>query len=105
MRVIFALGFRPFFLLAGWLAILLMAFWVPVFVGWVPFDTYYGQIGWHSHETIFGYTMAVIAGFLLTAVRTGRMHRRYPDYLWREWARCGSLPGSCRFLSLFFRAG
>ena len=69
MRVIFALGFRPFFLLAGWLAILLMAFWVPVFVGGVPFDTYYGQIGWHSHEMIFGYTIAVIAGFLLTAVR------------------------------------
>jgi uncharacterized protein involved in response to NO len=69
MRVIFALGFRPFFLLAGWLAILLMAFWVPMFVGGVPFDTYYGEIGWHSHETIFGYTIAVIAGFLLTAVR------------------------------------
>jgi uncharacterized protein involved in response to NO len=69
MRVIFALGFRPFFLLAGWLAILLMAFWVPVFVGGVPFGTYYGQIGWHSHEMIFGYTIAVIAGFLLTAVR------------------------------------
>jgi uncharacterized protein involved in response to NO len=69
MRVVFALGFRPFFLLAGWLAILLMAFWVSVFVGWVSFDTYYGQIGWHSHEMIFGYTVAVIAGFLLTAVR------------------------------------
>lgn len=69
MQVIFALGFRPFFLLAGWLAILLMAFWVPVFVGGVSFDTYYGQIGWHSHEMIFGYTVAVIAGFLLTAVR------------------------------------
>ena len=69
MQVIFALGFRPFFLLAGWLAILLMAFWVPVFVGGVPFGTYYGQIGWHSHEMIFGYTIAVIAGFLLTAVR------------------------------------
>jgi uncharacterized protein involved in response to NO len=69
MRVIFALGFRPFFLLAGWLAILLMAFWVPVFVGGVSFDTYYGQIGWHSHEMIFGYAIAVIAGFLLTAVR------------------------------------
>jgi len=69
MRVIFALGFRPFFLLAGWLAILLMAFWVPVFVGGVASDIYYAQIDWHSHEMIFGYTVAVIAGFLLTAVR------------------------------------
>ena len=69
MQVIFALGFRPFFLLAGWLAILLMAFWVPVFVGGVASDIYYAQIDWHSHEMIFGYTVAVIAGFLLTAVR------------------------------------
>jgi len=69
MRVIFALGFRPFFLLAGWLAILLMAFWVPVFFGGVAADIYYAQIDWHSHEMIFGYTVAVIAGFLLTAVR------------------------------------
>ena len=69
MRVIFALGFRPFFLLAGWLAILLMAFWVPVFVGGVASDIYYAQIDWHSHEMIFGYTVAVIAGFLLTAAR------------------------------------
>ena len=69
MQVIFALGFRPFFLLAGWLAILLMAFWVPVFVGGVASDIYYAQIDWHSHEMIFGYAIAVIAGFLLTAVR------------------------------------
>ena len=69
MQVIFALGFRPFFLLAGWLAILLMAFWVPVFVRGVASDIYYAQIDWHSHEMIFGYTVAVIAGFLLTAVR------------------------------------
>src|SRR6476646_446049 len=69
MQVIFALGFRPFFLLVGRLAILLMAFWVPVFVGGVASDIYYAQIDWHSHEMIFGYTVAVIAGFLLTAVR------------------------------------
>ena len=74
MQVLFALGFRPFFLLSGIFAILLMALWVPVFVGGASFDTYYGQIAWHSHEMIFGYTVAVIAGFLLTAVRnwTGR---------------------------------
>lgn len=69
MPVFFALGFRPFFLLAGILAIFLIAVWVPIFVGGFAFDTYYGQIGWHSHEMIFGYAIAVIAGFLLTAVR------------------------------------
>jgi uncharacterized protein involved in response to NO len=69
MPVFFALGFRPFFLLAGFLAIFLMAIWVPAFVGGIIFNPYYGQIGWHSHEMIFGYAVAVIAGFLLTAVR------------------------------------
>jgi uncharacterized protein involved in response to NO len=74
MPVIFALGFRPFFLLAAFFAIFLMAVWVPAFVGGFAFDTYYGQIGWHSHEMIFGYAGGVIAGFLLTAARnwTGR---------------------------------
>jgi uncharacterized protein involved in response to NO len=69
MLTLFALGFRPFFLLSGLFAILSIALWVPTFAGWLPLDSYYGQIGWHSHEMIFGYTAAVIAGFLLTAVR------------------------------------
>jgi uncharacterized protein involved in response to NO len=69
MPVLFALGFRPFFLLSGIFAILLIAVWVPAFIGGMAFSTYYGGIEWHSHEMIFGYTLAVIAGFLLTAVR------------------------------------
>ena len=69
MPVLFALGFRPFFLFSGLFAVLSIALWVPTFVGWLPLDSYYGQIGWHSHEMIFGYTTAVVAGFLLTAVR------------------------------------
>ena len=28
---------------------------------------YYGALGWHGHEMLFGYAMAVIGGFLLTA--------------------------------------
>src|SRR5262245_2262929 len=69
MSVFLALGFRPFFLLAGFSAVILMATWVVAFVGGIAFATYYGQIDWHSHEMIFGYTVAVVAGFLLTAVR------------------------------------
>lgn len=69
MQVFFALGFRPFFLLSGIFTIFSMAVWVPAFIGGFAFSTYYGQVEWHSHEMIFGYTGAVIAGFLLTAVR------------------------------------
>jgi uncharacterized protein involved in response to NO len=74
MPTLFALGFRPFFLLSGVFAIFLIAVWVPVFAAGMAFGGYYGQIQWHSHEMIFGYTIGVIAGFLLTAVRnwTGR---------------------------------
>jgi len=67
--VLFALGFRPFFLVAAIFSVVLMAQWVLMFVGNRGFPNYYGAIGWHSHEMIFGYTVAVIAGFLLTAVR------------------------------------
>ncbi len=67
--VLFALGFRPFFLLAGLFAVFLIALWAPAFVENYHLVTYYGTIGWHSHEMIFGYTIAVVSGFLLTAVR------------------------------------
>ena len=74
MLVVFSLGFRPFFLLSAVFAVILMALWIPAFIGGRALSIYYGQIGWHSHEMIFGYTVGVIAGFLLTAVRnwTGR---------------------------------
>jgi uncharacterized protein involved in response to NO len=64
-----ALGFRPFFLMAGIGAVGLMAAWLGTWGSGPGFDGYYGPLGWHSHEMLFGYTTAVIAGFLLTAVR------------------------------------
>jgi uncharacterized protein involved in response to NO len=72
--VLFALGFRPFFLLALAAAVLLIAPWTLAYRGTFAFDTYYAALPWHAHEMIFGYATAVVAGFLLTAVRnwTGR---------------------------------
>ncbi len=65
-----ALGFRPFFSLAGLSAILLMMGWLAIWSGGITHHMlYYGVIGWHSHEMLFGYAAAIIAGFLLTAVR------------------------------------
>lgn len=69
-NAILALGFRPFFLLAGLSAVVLIALWMLVWMGRLPAaGAYYGTLGWHSHEMLFGYAAAVIAGFLLTAVR------------------------------------
>ena len=64
-----ALGFRPFFILAATAGILLLTLWILIWTGTLPGEYYYGTVGWHSHEMLFGYTPAVIAGFLLTAVR------------------------------------
>lgn len=61
-------GYRPFFLLAGFNAWASMAPWLYMLSGRpVPFQ------GWplqalHAHEMIYGTVVAVIAGFLLTAV-------------------------------------
>jgi len=65
---LFSIGFRPFFLLASLFALVSMGWWSMIFGGGTSAEKYYGGVLWHSHEMIFGYTGAVIAGFLLTAV-------------------------------------
>jgi len=67
--VLFALGFRPLFLLAGWSAVVLIGVWLLLFTREPALNSYYGTHLWHAHELTFGYTAAVIGGFLLTAVR------------------------------------
>ncbi len=71
---LFALGFRTFFLLAGLSALLLISLWNSIYDGRLHIDLYFPKVYWHAHEMLLGYTTAVIAGFLLTAVRnwTGR---------------------------------
>ena len=65
------LGFRPFFLLAGISAIVLILSWLYLFNAGAGV-TLYGAISWHAHEMLFGFAVAVIAGFLLTAVSRPR---------------------------------
>jgi uncharacterized protein involved in response to NO len=69
-----AKGFRPFFLLAGGFASLVIVLWLLALAGNARFDGYLGPMYWHAHEMVFGFTVAVIAGFLLTATGnwTGR---------------------------------
>jgi len=66
---LYALGFRPFFLFAGVSAVVLMAYWLHVFASGQIVSNDIAPVYWHSHEMIFAYTAAVIAGFLLTAVK------------------------------------
>ena len=62
------LGFRPFYLLASTFAALSVVLWVCQYAGYLP-ATYVRTPAWHGHEMLYGYTMAVVSGFLLTAVR------------------------------------
>lgn len=64
---LFALGFRPFFLLAAISAPTLITLWLLKLFGMVTLSNYYSSTTWHAHEMLFGYSVAVIAGFLLTA--------------------------------------
>jgi uncharacterized protein involved in response to NO len=66
---VLALGFRPFFLAAGIAAILSVLVWLAMLTGHFPQPGYLAGPAWHAHEMLFGYLAAVIAGFLLTAVR------------------------------------
>ncbi len=62
-----AKGFRPFFLLAGAFAASVLPLWLLALAGVVRPDAYLDATYWHAHEMVFGFTTAVIAGFLLTA--------------------------------------
>ena len=66
---LFAMGFRAFFALAGLSALALIALWNSLANGSLHVDHYYPGSVWHAHEMLLGYSAAVIAGFLLTAVR------------------------------------
>jgi uncharacterized protein involved in response to NO len=64
-----ATGFRPFFLLAALYAVIGVPFWVATLAGVPPWRAPQNPLDWHAHEMVFGYTGAVFAGFLLTAIR------------------------------------
>jgi len=63
-----SIGFRPFYLLASVFAAMSVPLWAAQVSGWLPAPYLRGPM-WHGHEMLFGYTLAVVAGFLLTAVR------------------------------------
>jgi len=62
------LGFRPFYLLASLFAALSVPLWALQFAGWLG-HPYLAGPTWHAHEMLFGFTLAVIVGFLFTAGR------------------------------------
>ncbi len=103
------LGFRPFFLAAGIFAIVSMAIWMASYANPVAFQ-FSGLTPnlWHAHEMMFGYTMAVVAGFLLTAIKnwTGLevLRGKALAVLFSLWLLARLLPLSGLNLPLVFTA-
>ena len=74
LRTFLSYGFRPFFLAAaGWSAIAI-ALWIAMLSAGLRLPTRFDPLSWHIHEMLFGFVLAAVAGFLLTAIPnwTGR---------------------------------
>lgn len=64
-----SVGFRPFFLGAGVFAVVSIGLWSMVYLFQFKMTTApLSVFQWHAHEMVYGYALAVVAGFLLTAV-------------------------------------
>ena len=67
-------GFRPFFLFAGLFGFLAVPLWVGWVAGFGTLPAGLDALAWHRHEMLFGFAVAAVSGFILTAVPnwTGR---------------------------------
>ena len=79
------LGFRPFYLGAAAFACLAAPLWVALFFGDLTLGVGVAPLLWHAHEMLFGFAVAVIVGFLMTAGKAcpcalnHAMQRRHPS--------------------------
>ena len=63
------LGFRPFYIAGTLLAALAVPVWLALFFGQLSWAPNAPALLWHAHEMLFGFGVAIIVGFLLTAAR------------------------------------
>ncbi|MEZ5758903.1 MAG: NnrS family protein [Emcibacteraceae bacterium] len=62
-------GFRPFFFLGAAYSVINIFIWAFIYSGKIsPPSFYFDPVSWHSHEMIYGFVLAIVSGFLLTAV-------------------------------------
>ncbi len=63
-------AFRPFFLLNGLFAIVVVSIWLMALHGTNLAPVAATMLYWHGHEMVVGFGMAAMAGFIMTAVAT-----------------------------------
>jgi uncharacterized protein involved in response to NO len=61
-------GFRPFFFAAGLWSAAALALWIGMLTTGTSVPSRFDPLAWHIHEMLFGFVMAAVAGFLLTAI-------------------------------------
>ena len=68
-------SFRPFFIVAGIWATLAVPFWILNYFGILIVADNFDILLWHQHEMLYGFIVAAITGFILTAIPnwTGRL--------------------------------
>lgn len=69
-EIVFGYAFRPFFILVGAYALLMLLAWASYLSGVIGWPDGLAPRIRHGHEMIFGFAGGAIAGFLLTAVAT-----------------------------------
>lgn len=67
MQALWSISFRPFFLLAALMAALNPILWVGSLLGHLSLPLETSIAFWHGHEMTFGFSGALVAGFILTA--------------------------------------
>lgn len=70
LRVVFSYGFRPFFLAAALWGATAIGLWIAMLTTGLSIPTRFDPLTWHIHEMFFGFVLAAVAGFLLTAIAT-----------------------------------
>lgn len=66
-KPIFKASFRIFFLLAAFIAFIYPNLWSGLYLGKFDLSLKVDSLFWHGHEMLFGFSGALIAGFILTA--------------------------------------
>ena len=61
-------GFRPFFTTGALYALTVLSLWILILAGVIDYETHIAPSLIHGHEMIYGFGVAAIAGFILTAM-------------------------------------
>lgn len=69
LQATFSLGFRPFYWAGAFYAVISLLLWTGYLLDVIELKGPFDGLMWHAHELIFGFAVAILVGFLFTAVK------------------------------------